>query len=238
MASMIFLPDGKDTALSRRNPLSKLIALIAISGAALSGPDESVPVILGALIIISYVFSVPIVKRLWEAKAMLLIAVFIGLAEYFQDGDILSSLAESAAFITVLGSATLFTATTDPVELSSSIGSALTHIAGKKAWGFASDIMLTISILPSIFQVSSEMMEARKSRGGRFAAHPIKNLSEYTISLISLLIERMINLSDALESREYDRNAERAAAPYALPDILLALITAILAFTLIWIEKN
>lgn len=238
MAPMIFISDGNDTGLSRLNPITKLICLLSLSIICLSGPDEAVISCFIIIPIIAYSSRIQLFRRLWEARAMLCMALFIMMTGCIFEKDIAESILKTLTFMIILSGAIIFTASTDPMETSAAIGSALSHIAGKRGWAMAADMMLTISILPSIFQITEEMLSARRSRGGRFSKHPIRYVTEYTISVMSLLIDRMTAFSDALDCRSYKRETTRNAPSYSCADMLLIIISIAIAVIAIWIGQS
>lgn len=234
MADMIFLPVGKETWLSRLNPMVKLLYGAFISIMISTGSDLEIAVLSVLLVIISYSASIPLISRLIHTPSILIIALLILITDAINGQDGWGTL----SFLSLFSIAVIFIGSTDMMDFSASLGSALSHIIGRKAYGFASDVIITMSMLPDIFIVSSEMLTARRVRGGSFRSHPIKNLSEYTVSFMILMIRRASELSDALDARSYERNAKRLSPPYRRSDVLLLIILIVSGGIALWIRLH
>ncbi len=235
MARLIFRPERKETYLSRMNPLSKLIALIILSVLA-SLTESLIPVAIFFLLLnlIALSASIPLIKRLLSASSIMLLALLILITGYLSSSDAQSAWAEALRFISLFSLAIIFTGSTDMIDLSSSLGKALRPIAGRKAYALSSNVMLVFALLPDIFASAEEMLNARRARGGRFIAHPVRNISEYTVSLMKRLIARSFAFSEALDARAYSSERERSAPAFTFKDGML--IAAIALSGAIWIN--
>ncbi len=139
----------------------------------------------------------------------------------------MSALTDTSRFLSAISVAALYIATTDLTELSAALGTALGKVIGKPAWRFASGVMLTIALFPLIFQAATEMLAARKARGGSFFSHPVRNLTDYTVSLMRLLFQKILIFQDAMYARAYSPEAERTAPLYHPLDLVFVLCTAL-----------
>lgn len=234
MAPMILLPVGKNTWLSRLNPMVKLLYGTFISILISTGSPIEITILAAILTIIAYASSIPLISRFLHTPSILVIALLILITDVINGSDGWGTL----SFLSLFSIAVIFIGSTDMMDFSASLGSALSHIIGKKAFQFSSDVMITMSMLPYIFISSSEMLTARRVRGGKFCSHPIKNLCGYTISFMIHMIRRASELSDALDARAYDRNAKRIAPPYRRSDILLLIILIVAGGFVFWIRTH
>lgn len=232
MAGLAFSYVANDTFIHKLNPTFKLLFLIFFSITISSAKGVELYVAIVSLFVIGALARVNLCHNLIKMPAMLVIAMFIALTEYINTKSISSTVDESLSFLGVLLLAILFITTTDIIELASSLGHYLHHVIGKNAWVLSSSIMITFVLLPMIFSCSTTMLQARRARGGRFFDHPVKNLSEYTISLLLLLFKKAERFEDALISRAYDAKAERDAKTAQRCDYI-ALIIVALALVLI-----
>lgn len=216
--------------VGRLNPFIKLLVVMLFS-IAVSRMQGCFPLlILGVVLFVPLLFHKNLFKTLWKMKVMLITAFLIYLFRLLNEGDQLQALSATARFLSTIAAAALYIATTDLTELSAAIGTLFGRIIGKAAWRFASGVMMTIALFPIIFQAATEMLDARKARGGSFLAHPIDNLTDYTISLMRLLFQKILIFQDAMYARAYTEEAERTAPLYHLYDfgVLLCAISFLL----------
>ena len=195
--------------MAQINPFATLIALILSSiASSLLGEMEAL-VVLCLVTIIPFFFHVNILRVMWSMKVMLITALLIFLFSYFGKGTLLSSLSDTAKFLSIIGLSALYIKKSDLVDLSTTMGSILSPIFGKRGRKAASAVMMTLALFPIIFSTATEMMNARRSRGGSFLYHPIKSITEYIVSMMRLLFQKVVIFQDALYSRSWTTGGER-----------------------------
>ena len=214
--------------MAQINPFTSLVMLISasIASSLLSG-YETVAVLL-LVLIVPFFFNVNILKVMWSMKVMLITALLIFLFSYFGKGSLLSSISESAKFLSVIGISALYIKKSDLIDLATTMGSILSPLLGKKGRKASSAVMMTLALFPIIFSTATEMMNARKSRGGSFLYHPIKSITEYTVSMMRLLFQKVVIFQDALYSRSWTTGGERTNVVLGKRDWVLMILAFIL----------
>ena len=95
--------------------------------------------------------------------------------------------------------------------------------------------MMTIALFPIIFTTTQEMLDARRSRGGSFLRHPVKSISDYTLSMMRLLFQKVLIFQDALYSRSWSTGGERTKVVLERRDIIYILLSiAIFTGYIVW----
>lgn len=218
----------------RHNPGVLLFGLISFSILISTASEMMIIPYLPILLITSLIFRVHLISCFKKSPILLMMAVFIAISEIAENGLDIIAFLEALRFLILLGFSLLFLETTDPIELSASIGSILSPVMGKKAWKLSSAVMITIAIIPIVFRSAQEMINARHSRGMRFLRHPIRNLTEYLESLMLLLFKKSENLALALEARGFSPARKRFTEKLSFLDIItLICIILLTALTVI-----
>lgn len=229
--------EERDCFLSHMVPAFKLLYLVLFSIIISTAGDVEIYIYLIFLLMVGAICKISIGKALLSMPFMLIIALFIAITEWINTKEILQTLSETISFLSLLIIAILFMATTDITELAASLGHYTSPIVGKQAWKLSSSIMLTIAMLPMIFEVSTTMLQARRARCGSFLSHPIRNITEYTISLILLLFKKAEIFEDALLSRAFSDTAERKTKN-ARPCDIITLVCIVLLTISIFIARK
>ncbi len=227
MAAVAFSYSCSSGWLKRINPAVKLIALIALTITISGAAGAETFIWFAAIAAVSASSRICIIKELFKAKALLAIMVLIAVTEYMAAGSIHAAAEEAVRYASVLSLAMLLSITTDTSDMAASVSGLLHPIAGRYALRFGSAVMLTLAIIPMISSCAAEMLDARRSRGGRFLRHPVRNLSEYVISLMLMLFMRIDSFADALEARAFSRERKRIAPEVHYSDIILMVCIAI-----------
>lgn len=231
MAGLALQYKSHGTMLERINPFIKLLLMIVLSIAFSSYSGISLYIGFSLLVIIGYSSKIKLLRELMKMPMLLLIALVVAISEYIATNELSASFGKFVSFLSIISLAVIFTSSTDIIELSGSIGAVLSPLIGKKGWRFASYIMMTIALFPMIFQTASTMLQSRRSRCGSFFSHPLRNLSEYTISLVKLLFRNAAIFEDALLARAFNPDAKRNAEKPRICDTLL--LVCVLIVTLI-----
>lgn len=238
MVEIAFEYSGKENFLSRLNPAFKLLYLILLSILISTANGAELYIHAIFLILIGAIARINLIKLILKLPVMIIIALFIAISEYINTKSINSTIEESFTFLTLILVTILFMTTTDVTELASSIGHYLSPVFGKKAWSLASSVMITLALLPMIFSSSTIMLQSRRARGGSFLSHPIKNLSDYIISLLSILFKKSIIFEDALLSRAYTSDTRRHAKVATKYDILILICLILLTISIFLLRRN
>ena len=237
MARIAFTYEPKDSFLSRTVPAFKLLYLLLFSILISSAGVYEIYIYAFFIITIGAFSKINLMRLLLSMHAMIAISFFIAITEWSNTKNISSTLSEAVSYLTLLLLTLLFMATTDITDLSASLGHYLEPIIGKSSWRLASNIMVTLAMLPMIFFCANTMLMARRSRGGRFFSHPFKNITSYTISLFLLLFEKVQVFEDALLSRSFSNTAPRRTDKASFCDIL-ALVCVVLITIAIFIIRS
>ena len=237
MGKIAFSYEPSDCFLSRTVPAFKLLYLILLSILISTAGEYEIYIYTFLLLFLGFLSRINLLKALFSMPAMLVIALFIALTEWIDKKDIALTLSETTSFLTLLLLAILFMSTTDITELSSSLGHYLQPIFGKRAWRLSSSIMLTLAMIPIIFTSASTMLQARRSRGGRFFQHTLRNLTGYTISLLLLLFKKTEIFEDALLSRSFSDIAARRTKPAGFYDILSFICVCLISIAIFPLRK-
>lgn len=216
-------------------PLVLLLGVILYSIASSFLAGWETLVMLALTIIIPLLSGVNIFSVLWRMKVMLFTAALIFVFAVVEKKDTLTAFCDTARFLSLITVASLFVLKTDLLALSSSLGKVLSLVFGRAGWRAASYLMLSLSFFPIVFESADEMLQARRSRGGSFFSHPVKNLTEYTVSLMRLLFEKVLIFQDALYSRSFTINGEKTVCPPKRSDyILLFLFSLLFTGVIVW----
>lgn len=218
----------KSGFLYKANPLTKLILLIIIS-IILSASNNYLVFGLSILLILtSLLIKLPILKYLKEGFVLIIIAFFILITEWLNTKDLLLTSLATLKFLMILLSSLILLDTTNIDDLSRSLSAFLHPIFGRFAYRFSAIIELTLSMFPLIIDTAITTKEAREARFESFLKRPIKSITNYSISLLSNLLDSVSDYSDALISRGYDVYAKRERPKFSYIDLILFFLGALL----------
>lgn len=234
---MIFHCRQADSFLSRTNPLAKLIALISFS-VLISMTDGWLSLILSFIpVIIVIAIRIPLKEYIKESIFFIVIAVVMFISEFFDTEDGLSALSASASFLSIVVASMILMDTTMPDDLSRSLGSALSHVAGHYAYSLAAVIEITMAMIPVITDSVLSLHEARLARGERFIVHPFRSLCQLAQCILSDLLDKAEIYIDALYSRGYDAAMRRECASYRLSDWVIIAACPVFVLTVFVFEN-
>jgi biotin transport system permease protein len=121
----------------------------------------------------------------------------------------------------------LLSDSTAPDDLARSVGSILDKVPFISGWEIASNIELTLSFVPLIFDVSEQVKTARIARKAK-TRNPVRSLTQIGESIFSLLLDRAEDLSSALDARSFDPKRKRQTLRYGKRDAILLVATILL----------
>ena len=236
-AMMIFHCRQADSFLTRTNPLAKLIALISFS-VLISMTDGWFSLILSFIpVIIVIAIRIPLKEYIKESIFFIVIAVVMFISEFFVFFYGLSALSASASFLSIVVASMILMDTTMPDDLSRSLGSALSHVAGHYAYSLAAVIEITMAMIPVITDSVLSLHEARLARGERFIVHPFRSLCPLAQCILSDLLDKAEIYIDALYSRGYDAAMRRECASYRLSDWVIIAACPVFVLTVFVFEN-
>lgn len=219
------------------NSLVLLLGVILFSfSVVLLSPIERIIVLLLSLII-PFFFGINTLSFLLKMKGVILTSLLILVFGFIEKKEISETLSSFSLFLSLVIVSFLYILNTDLLLLSSYLGTLLYPVFKKRAWRISSSITSTLFLLPLVLTQSSKMLEARKIRGGNFLSHPIKNLIEYTVSLMLLLIKKLDDFQTSLFIRSFSFRERRTTYPLKKRDYFL-LSFFILSFISIVLWKN
>ena len=217
------------------NPLILLIGVLLYSIASSFLCGIETVVLLALTLLVPFFFRTNTLHLLWRMKVMLFTALLILAFGIIEKREALSVTEDVCRFLSLITVASLFVLKADLLMLSSTLGSILSKVFGKGGWKASSYLSLTLSVFPLVFESGSEMLTARRARGGSFFTHPVRNLTEYTVSLMTVLFEKVLVFQDALYSRSFTTAGEKTVYLLTRRDITL-LMFFVLMFTgvIVW----
>lgn len=219
------------------NSLVLLLGVILFSfSVVLLSPIERIVVLLLSLII-PFFFGINTLSFLRKMKGVILTSLLILVFGFIEKKEISETLSSFSLFLSLVIVSFLYILNTDLLLLSSYLGTLLYPVFKKRAWRISSSITSTLFLLPLVLTQSSKMLEARKIRGGNFLSHPIKNLVEYTVSLMLLLLSKLDDFQTSLFIRSFSFRERRTTYPLKRRDYFLLFIF-ILSFIAIVLWKN
>ena len=236
--AMIFHYREDDNFLVHFNPAAKLIALLSYSVIVSSASSRVVFVLALLPIVAASAIHLPWRQYLKESAFFIVLAVIMCAASYASDHDAVESAASAVAFLSMVLSSILLMDTTMPDELSRSLGSALSHAIGRRAYALSSLVEITLSMIPLIIDGSVCMFEAMKARGASPLSHPLRFVCQLSVGILSGLLDKAEIYIDALYSRGYDASMRRDCASYSFWDYLMiaisiAAIAAVIAMNIL-----
>ncbi len=225
--ALIFHYRHQHTALSRANPLSKFISVIAICIMLFTLSLPGLGVVTVVLGLAMWRQRLPIIRYRRELRYFTIILLLIIITEYIATANALSPSVSALRFIIIIQCGLLLTDCTAADDLARSLGSLLDTIPLVDGWAIASTIEMTLALLPMIFDASLEVVTARTARLER-KGRPLASLSGITASIFSLILDKGEDLALALEARHFDPSQPRRRLPYSFLDVLLLLAVALM----------
>ena len=226
---MIFHTRSNDSFACKASPLSKLLLLLTVCTVLAIAPVPLVYALTLALIATALAQRLPLATCLTQGMLFLILALFIAVTEYIVTQSMIMAIAEALRFLSAILASLLFVDATSPDELAASLAWLFRPILGRKAYLIASVVQLTLSMIPLVFDTALLMKEARKARGQNMLHHPVMALSGYALGLISTLIDKVEEWSDALTARSYTPYASRGGVSFGWRDVIITIAALALA---------
>ena len=233
--AMIFHYRQADNLLTRLNPNTKLVCLLSYSIViSSSGPLETILLSLFP-ICIALGIKLPLKEYLKESIFFILLSVLMAITSFLSQKDALYAFSYAMSFLSLVLSSMLLTDTTMPDELARSMGASLSKVIGRYAYIFSTLVEITLCLIPIIIDSTVGLFDARRSRAASFFSHPLKTVSELSISILSTLLDKAEIYIDALYSRGYDASKVRDRAEYRAADYIIIVVSVIfLSFKIIF----
>ena len=233
--AMIFHYRQADNLLTRLNPNTKLVCLLSYSIViSSSGPLETILLSLFP-ICIALGIKLPLREYLKESIFFILLSVLMAITSFLSQKDALYAFSYAMSFLSLVLSSMLLTDTTMPDELARSMGASLSKVIGRYAYIFSTLVEITLCLIPIIIDSTVGLFDARRSRAASFFSHPLKTVSELSISILSTLLDKAEIYIDALYSRGYDASKVRDRAEYRAADYIIIVVSVIfLSFKIIF----
>lgn len=221
----------------RMNPGVLFIDLLAISILISTAPLLYLALYAFLFIFASMLFRRGIFKSFANSPFLIILILMSFLSHFATTHSLEKGLGEASRLTLLLAFSFLFIEVVDSTELASALGNILSRFIGKRAWVLSSLMTVTVALIPVIIGSSKDMFQARQSRNENYLKHPVKSLSDYSISLMRHLFARSEDFHYALLSRGYKEEMERSAPPIALSDIISLIGTAALC-VLVFVKRN
>lgn len=220
------------------NPLVLLIGIIQLSLVSSVLSDAELIGLLALTLTVPFLFRCNPLKILLTAKIILLTAALILIFGFIGEKETITAIAECSRFLSLVIISLLFVEKADLISLSTTLGRILSFLPGGIGWRISSALMMSLASFPFVFECGEEMLLSRKSRSFSFMHNPVKSLTEYTVSLMRLLFEKMIVFQDALYSRSFSVKEERTSYPIEKRDVfLLVFFIIIFSGVMLWKKK-
>ncbi|MDY4610547.1 MAG: energy-coupling factor transporter transmembrane component T [Sphaerochaetaceae bacterium] len=226
---VVFHFRDRNTFLNQANPLTKLVSLLCCSVLLVGANLPRTLAMGGLLLLVALSLRLPFRRYLRETLFFLFMAAFIAVTEWWATKSPEATAATSLRFLAIVLAGMLLADTTAPDDLSRALGALMDKIPFLNGYKLAAGIELTLAIIPLIFDVATELRMARQARQDRPWRHPVAYLVSYCSTMFSLLMDRMDDLSVALDARGYDPSAPRKAPGFTYRDVALSLTTGGLA---------
>lgn len=224
--------------LNRTHPLAKLILLMCLS-VILSGASPFMTVFVGILLMTAAVsVRLPFLSTARESVFFVILACAMGLSQWFSSHELVPALTVAGRFLLIVLGGVILADTTAPDDLARAVGATVSKIPGVKGWRLASAMELTISIIPMIFDVAVQTREARTARGERGWRHPVRRTYGYVMTLFILLLDRMEELSEALEGRSFNPDTPRTGIKWQIRDTVFFFCSLAVLAGGILLERN
>ena len=219
--AMIFHYRESNNILTSLNPVTKLVFLLSYSIIVSSGTPEFILPFSLVPLVIAFAVRLPFSQYMKESIFFFILAFLMALSSYVSTGDVLIAASTAFAFIAMILSSMLLTDSTMPDELARSLGGVLSKVIGRYAYFFATVVEITLSMIPIIIDSAVGIFDARRARGASFFSHPVKTVSELSVSILSSLLDKAEIYIDALYSRGYDASVVRERAGYRVRDLII-----------------
>ena len=225
MAEMnLFHYTERNTFLHRTNPLTKIFTLLLLSIGLARSPLVAVCILFLLNLVVAWVTALPFHRYRREIRFFLVMGLLIFAARSLQAPDWIDPVTALVRFATIVLMGMIFADSSAPDDIARSIGSALSRIPGVRGYRTGATIELTIATIPLLFNVASEVSQARKARCDRPVRHPVRSIVSYTAAVFELLLDRSQQVESALKARQFDPDRERGGLGYSWRDPVLACI--------------
>ncbi|MBQ2259093.1 MAG: energy-coupling factor transporter transmembrane protein EcfT [Spirochaetales bacterium] len=212
----------------RNNPGILFLELLAISILISSASLGWLGIYAFIFIVASLIFRRGIFHSFRKSPFLIILIAMSFISHFAASANWEVGLGEAARLTLLLAFSFLFIEVVDSAELASSLGKLFSYFIGKKAWVLSSMMTVTVAIIPIIIESSKEMFHARQSRNEDYLRHPVKGISNYSVSLMRHLFARSEEFYNALLARGYREDMERSAPPIHFTDVLSLLGVAAL----------
>lgn len=222
--ALIFHYRERNNLLVKTHPLIKLIALILICIPLVSASLYSSIFLIGIILFTMVLIKLPLNKYLRELSFFIILSIIIGISNYLSTNSVELTTIAVLKFATAVLASLILADTTDPSDLARAIGSALNHIPFVNGWIIASQIELTLSCIPLIFDTTQSIKEARTARLENSLKHPIKSFFNLVFLMMDTLIYKIDEMAYALDSRDFDPKKERNTIKFKFKDLVILLL--------------
>lgn len=211
-----------------RNPGFVFLELLMLSILITTASRYSLWLYAVVFILLSLFHKRSIFQSFRKSPFLVFLVVLTAISHAISSESLETGTLEGFRYFLLLAFSLLFIEVVDSAELSSALGSMLERIIGRKAWVLSSSIMVTLALLPIILQSGKDMYQARESRAASFIKHPIRALSDYSVSLLKHILRKSEDFYEALLSRGYRADQKRHAPSVSSSDIIFTSLAVIL----------
>jgi len=217
----LFAYRERDDAATRLNPLVK-IALTTALALSLATPSEhplaTTGLLSGLLVLMGTIARLPLKPYGKRMGFFLAMALVIGLAKHLSEGNWVVTTTAVLRFLAYVLMGLLLADTTAPDDLARSLGSLVARVRSRAGYRFAVTVEVALRSFAIIFEVSDEVVQARRARLERPWRHPLGRMLSLGAVLVAAMIDRGECLANAMQARQIDPEAPREARPFTKSD--------------------
>lgn len=219
--ALIFHYRENNNLLAKTHPFIKLIGLILLCIPLVKASLIATLYLLIPILFAMYLIKMPLKQYLKELIFFFILSFIIGFSNYLSSKSLYITFNAILKFDTAVLASLLLADTTDPSDLARSLGKVLNKIPFINGWLIASQIELTLSCIPLIFDTTTSIREARLSRLENSKKHPIKSFFGLTFSMMDNLLQKIDEMAYALDSRNFKADEERESIKYQKKDFII-----------------
>lgn len=198
-----------ESVIHKQHPLGKIFITLLISSLIIKSSLLFTTICFIFLTLICVIIKIPFKNYAKEGRYFFFLIIIIGASDYLNNYSVVGTTRVTLAFISMLLLSIILIDTTAFNDIASAIGSLFSRLSKRRGYSIASTIELTLSMIPLFFDLSHQLLQARKARGQRFFSSPFKTLKEFVESFFSMTLIKVEHLEMALKARAFNPQRER-----------------------------
>lgn len=204
--TVIFHFTSRDTILHKLDPRTKLLILLVQSAVTFTLPLQALAVPLTASLGLAVSVGIPVKAYLRELRVFFVLTLLIAAGRLAATGLPMEAVTAALRFTLVVMLGLLFMDSTSPDETASVIFRLISPVSRSLASGAAVRLMLTVALIPLIFDSTKEIREARLSRGDKPSRNPFRWIVSFSSQVLDIVFDKAASLGDALDARGFSQS--------------------------------